>query len=135
MSSNIASKGARPWSLAVRLAVGYAVAAFTLLLLASAYAYWALAGTFAQEDVNFMTEEVKEIVILLSSKPDGLQALREHLGRESAAHLSAPLFLRAMDLDGRVLMFMLVSGDCFGGFWRFCRFDRDETRNIGYHRV
>ena len=105
MSSNIAHERARPWSLAVRLAVGYAVAAFTLLLLASAYAYWALVGTLAHEDVNFMAEEVKESVIVLGSKPDGdgQKALREQLRRESAVHVSMPLYVRAMDLDGRVL--------------------------------
>jgi two-component system heavy metal sensor histidine kinase CusS len=108
MSSKTASPDAtatarRPWSLAVRLAVGYGAAAFTLLLIATAYSYWALADTLDREDVSFLREEVGEVHMILNSKPDGLGALREHFHREIEAHLATPLFLRVLDGSGETI--------------------------------
>src|SRR5262245_8123438 len=95
--------GRRPWSLALRLAVGYGSAAFALLLVACRYADWALAQSLRSEDVNFLAEEVEEVEMLLRSEPDGVGALREHLRRETAAHLSSPLYIRAVDESGNTL--------------------------------
>jgi two-component system heavy metal sensor histidine kinase CusS len=91
------SRPRQPWSLAVRLAVGYAASAFALLLASSAYAYWSLANGLEHEDINFLAEEVYEVRILLGSKPDGTAALREFLDRESEAHLASPLYIRVVD--------------------------------------
>lgn len=93
----------RPLSLAVRLAVGCGAAAFTLLLIATAYSYWALADTLDREDVSFLREEVGEVQMILNSRPDGVGALREHFNREIEAHLATPLFLRVLDGSGKTV--------------------------------
>lgn len=92
-----ASDSRRPWSLAARLAVGFTVAAFALLLATLSYSYWQLSNSFAREDGQFLHEEVLEVESLLRSKPDGVAALRDHLRRESEAHLSSPLHIRVLD--------------------------------------
>lgn len=86
----------RPWSLATRLAVGFATAAFALLLLMLTYSYLRLSSSFANEDRQFVQDEILEVETLLRSKPDGVAALRDHLRRESEAHLSSPLHIRVL---------------------------------------
>src|SRR5688572_19869760 len=93
----------RPLSLAIRLAAVYGIAAFALLWLTCVYGYWSLVRSFEHEDFNFLSEEVEEVRMILASETGGEAALRDHLRRESAAHLSSPLFMRALHPDGQII--------------------------------
>jgi two-component system heavy metal sensor histidine kinase CusS len=87
----------RPWSLAARLATGFGLTAFALLVTGLGYSYVQLSDTFAREDAQFLHEEIAEIASLLRNSPDAVNAMRRHLERESEAHLASPLHVRVTD--------------------------------------
>ena len=61
MSSNPGGDGRRPWSVALRLTVWYAAAAFALVLTATAYLYWGMTRNLDREDDQFLADKVREV--------------------------------------------------------------------------
>src|SRR6266545_2653196 len=59
----------RPWSLALRLTLWYAVSAFALVLAATGYLYWALARELVREDDEWLAGKVAEIRAATETQP------------------------------------------------------------------
>jgi len=97
------AKSRRQWSLAVRLAAGFSVAAFSLLLVASALLYWALANNLDQEDNEYLGEKIALIERLLKNQPGNAASLQTEVDRESQQHFYPPVMIRVLDSKGQVL--------------------------------
>src|SRR5262245_12065871 len=99
MSSNPAADPApRPWSIAGRLTVWYAAAAFALVLVATGYLYWALARNLDREDDQFLADKVRAVRRVLADRPGDRSALEQ----EVATGRAGRFFVRvAPDRDGR----------------------------------
>jgi two-component system heavy metal sensor histidine kinase CusS len=61
MSSNPGVNGRRPWSIALRLSVWYAAAAFALVLVATGYLYFALVRNLDREDDQFLADKAATV--------------------------------------------------------------------------
>ncbi len=96
MSSKPAAEaGCRPWSIALRLTVWYAAAAFALVLVATGYLYWALARNLDREDDQFLADKVAEVRRVLEERPGDRAALEQEVASASAGGF----FVRVV-LDG-----------------------------------
>jgi len=94
----------RPASLALRLAVAFAVAAFLLLLAAIAFPYFALAFNLDREDNESLTEKVAVIDALARKSPVNSAEFRDDLQQEAELQVSSPVVLRVLRADGHVLV-------------------------------
>lgn len=63
------------WSIARRLAVWYAAAAFALVLAGTSYLYFSLIRHFDREDDHFLEEKVQEIRNVIANRPGDRAAL------------------------------------------------------------
>ncbi len=77
----------RPWSLAVRLTVWYAAAAFALVLVATGYLYWALANNLDKEDDQFLIDKVTAVRRVLEQQPGDRAALDQYVQAASTGRL------------------------------------------------
>src|SRR5436309_662763 len=88
MSSRPAAEPARrPWSIALRLTVWYAAAAFALVLLATGYLYWALARNLDREDDQFLADEVAAVRAALGEGAGDRAALERAVAAAGARRL------------------------------------------------
>lgn len=94
----------RPASLALRLAVAFAVAAFLLLLAAIAFPYFALAFNLDREDNESLTEKVAVIDALARKSPVNSAEFRDDLQQEAELQVSSPVVLRVLRADGSSLV-------------------------------
>ncbi|MDB5311266.1 MAG: heavy metal sensor signal transduction histidine kinase [Gemmataceae bacterium] len=78
-SKPAANAGRRPWSIALRLTVWYATAAFALVLVATGYLYWALARNLDREDDQFLAEKVQEVMRAIEGRRDDWVALQQRV--------------------------------------------------------
>ena len=98
-------------SLAARLAAMFAIAAFTLLLVATAFPYFALAINLDREDNDSLTEKVDVIESLLRKSPSNPADFRSDLQQEAELQVSSPVLLRVLSADGRTLAESRGMGD------------------------
>jgi two-component system heavy metal sensor histidine kinase CusS len=99
MSSTTPAKG----SLATRLTVWYALSAFLLILCATAYLYWALERNLDREDDGTILDQIQILRVLLRDHPEDSAAIRQEVEVESGARQHVRLFIRILDLQGRVV--------------------------------
>ena len=92
------------WSIVRRLTLLYAAATFALLLLATGSLYWALARDLAEEDHQFLADEVNLLRKILKEHPEELESLRIEVEVEGAERLSGKYYARVLDEVGKVLM-------------------------------
>src|SRR4051794_36078444 len=85
-----ADAGRRPWSIALRLTVWYASAAFGLVLVATGYLYFALARNLDREDDEFLADKVQAVRRVLADRPGD----RAAIGQEVSAVGTGRLFVR-----------------------------------------
>jgi len=91
----------RPWSLALRLTLWYALSAFTLVLVATGYLYVVLVRNLEREDDEWLAAKTASVLHRAQSRPDDLGSLR--LETESGAIRAAePLLLRVRTPAGMV---------------------------------
>src|SRR5437763_13590528 len=93
---------ARSRSLAARLTVWYALSSFTLILLATAYLYWALARNLDREDDHFLAAQDLPLITLLRDAPDR-KTLRRQAELVWPAPAAPPVSLRVLDEDKKVI--------------------------------
>ena len=92
------------WSIVRRLTLLYAVATFTLLLLATGSLYWVLANDLGEEDHQFLKDEINLLRKILKEHPDDLDSLKMEVEVEGAERLSGKYYARVLSEVGKVLM-------------------------------
>jgi two-component system heavy metal sensor histidine kinase CusS len=94
---------ASPGSLAARLTLWYALAAFLLILGATGYLYAALAKNLDREDDGTILDQIQILRLLLRDHPEDAAAIRQEVEVESSVRQHARLFIRILSPDGRVV--------------------------------
>lgn len=92
--------GEKPWSLATRLTAWYAASAFTLLLMATGYLYWALVTNFDREDDETLVDEIQILRKLLRDQPENASEIQEEVAGEWDARQYARIYSRILNEDG-----------------------------------
>jgi two-component system heavy metal sensor histidine kinase CusS len=93
----------RPISLALRMAIWYALSAFALIFVAVGILYWVLVVSMYQEDVRDLADNLNNARLLVRSWPG--QMLPPFGSRPSWAPLQQPqIYLRVLDRDARTLV-------------------------------
>lgn len=90
-------------SLAARLAAAFAAAAFTLLLAATAFPYFALSFNLDREDNESLTGKVAVINAVLHKSPSSPSELHDDLQQETELQVSSPVLVRVLRADGQLL--------------------------------
>lgn len=90
----------KPWSLATRLTAWYAVSAFTLLLVATGFLYWALATNFDREDDEMLEDEIYILRKLLRDQPENISEIQEEAEGEWDARQYVRIYIRILNKDG-----------------------------------
>src|SRR5215831_18498884 len=98
-STKPASRG----SLAAWLTIWYSVAAFLLILAATAYLYLALARNLDREDDGTLLDQIQILRILLRDHPEDSAGIRQEVEVESGARQHARLYIRILDVQGRAV--------------------------------
>ena len=101
MSSTTAAER-RPWSLAARLTLWYALSAFVLVFVATGYLYFALSRNLDREDDQFLADKVKSVRAILESSPLDEAALRREAEGANAQRESERIMLRVLNEGGGV---------------------------------
>jgi two-component system heavy metal sensor histidine kinase CusS len=94
----------RVWSLAGRLTAWYAGSAFLLVLLATAYLYWALVRNMDREDDELLADKVRAIQVLLRAEPIDTAAIRHEVEGRSEARQTEKTYVRIRDEEGQTLI-------------------------------
>jgi two-component system heavy metal sensor histidine kinase CusS len=100
MSSKIGTD-TRPWSLALRLTLWYALTAFSLVLVVTGYLYVILVRNLEREDDEWLAAKATSVLRRAMSRPDDLGSLRLE-AEDSAIRASEPLLLRVRTPAGLV---------------------------------
>ena len=106
MSSKTDSKPrtSRPWSLAARLALTYALVSFSGVLVVSIVLYVGLVRSLDDEDDQFLQERVRVLASLLSMGSAGEGELRWEVDTEWRGSPSLKPYARILDDNGTVLL-------------------------------
>lgn len=94
----------RRWSIQTRLSVLYTLSAFGMLLLATVFLQWALAGNLVKEDSQFLAEKVQILRTLLRDHPDDAAALKQEVQWEAGTARSTQYYVRVQDAQGHTLL-------------------------------
>lgn len=86
----------RPASLALRLTIWYASAAFLLVLLGSGYLYWGLTENLDREDEQFLLTRMNELRSRLNHTPIDWAEVRQEIESTSTNPGSARLLIRVV---------------------------------------
>jgi two-component system heavy metal sensor histidine kinase CusS len=93
----------RPWSLSVRLGIGFALSAFALLFVAIAVPYFALLNNLDREDDDYLAEKIFTLEAPLQARPIDAAALKADVERESQQHFYPPVAIRVFDANGNMI--------------------------------
>jgi two-component system heavy metal sensor histidine kinase CusS len=95
----------RLWrSLAFRLAAGYGLAGFLLVLAATASLYLMLLAGLERSNDEFLADKLHVLRTMLRERPDDWDALREEVELESAARRYEHFYIRLLDSHGNPLL-------------------------------
>lgn len=86
MSSKSEVKVRRAWSLALRMTVWYTASSFVLLLVATAYLYWALGAHLDREDDQFLADRVRRLRQIVAGSDFDAAALRREVERPESPY-------------------------------------------------
>src|SRR5437763_10739956 len=90
---------ARTWSLAARLTAWYAGSAFALVLVTTAFLYWALVQNLDREDQQELHDPLRSIRALLLNGPTDAAAIRQAAEWSFAAQPRL-VHVRILDIAG-----------------------------------
>lgn len=91
------------WSIAGRLTAWYTLAAFSLVLVATGFLYWALVGNLQEEDQRLLADKVHVLRTLLRERAKSTADLKE-LEWEWAPRQYEPVYVRILDESEQVLV-------------------------------
>jgi two-component system heavy metal sensor histidine kinase CusS len=89
-----------PWTLAARLTLWYTASAFTVVLVATGYLYFALRGNLEREDMEFLADQIQILRILLREHPEDAAAIKQEVELESSVRQHARVYVRILSEDG-----------------------------------
>ena len=92
------------WSIAGRLTLWYAAAAFLLVAVSTGVLYWVLATNVDRQDDQFLVDTVQILRALLRERPADIAALRQEVEWEGAARRYTRMYVRIRDTQDRVLL-------------------------------
>jgi two-component system heavy metal sensor histidine kinase CusS len=105
MSSKIGPEGASgTWSLAARLTVWQAGSAFTLVLAATGYLYWASVSGLDREDDQLLGDRVRVLRTLLRNHPGETDSIRREIEEEWEGQQRTRIHIRILTEAGQVLV-------------------------------
>jgi two-component system heavy metal sensor histidine kinase CusS len=90
---------ARPFSLAARLTAWYGASAFLLIVLTTAFLYWALVTNLDREDDEFLADKIHFLQTLLAEQETNHLMLKEEVELEPAARRHVQVFVRIVIPD------------------------------------
>lgn len=96
--------GLSPRSLAVRMAVAFALTLALILLAASSWVYWGLSARMMQEDRESVLRKLDTVTALLQTHPARSDALRQEVYLTLPPDAPHDLFLRLRTVRGVVLL-------------------------------
>ncbi|MDD4885481.1 MAG: heavy metal sensor histidine kinase [Thiomonas sp.] len=96
--------GLSPRSLAVRMAVAFALTLALILLAASSWVYWGLSARMMQEDRESVLRKLDTVAALLQNLPVQSDALRQEAYLKLPPDAPRDLFLRLRTAGGMVLL-------------------------------
>lgn len=104
MAEDSRLQGSRPLSIALRMAIWYALSAFTLIFLATGFLYWVLATNLEREDIRVLDDNLNNVRLLLRSSPPSV--LPDRRDRALAWHpeQQPQVYVRVLDDGGRTLL-------------------------------
>ncbi|MBI1917988.1 MAG: heavy metal sensor histidine kinase [Planctomycetes bacterium] len=85
------------------MTVWYAVSAFTLVLTATGFLYWALVTNLDREDDQFLADKVHVLRAVLRDRPADAAALRQEVEVAPAARQYVAIQVRILDEGGRLI--------------------------------
>src|SRR5262249_16675319 len=91
----------RPWSLAVRLMVWYAVSSFTLVALIVAYLYWTLTANLDRQNDQFLADQALPLVNLLREGPVDNDAVQRQIELSKSGWPAPSVYLRLLNERGK----------------------------------
>lgn len=94
----------RPWSLAGRLTVWYAVSSFLLVVLVSGVLYLDLEWRLDREDDQILAEKIRILRFMLQERAGDRRALEQEIEWEHGAGPNATMLLRILDAGNQVLI-------------------------------
>ena len=92
------------WSIAARLTLWYALAAFLLVAFATGSLYWVLVRNVDREDDQFLVDTIQILRGLMHERPDDMAALRQEVEWEGAARRYARVYVRVFDPEARIVI-------------------------------
>jgi len=96
--------GLSPRSLAVRMAIAFALTLALILLAASSWVYWGLSARMMQEDSESVLRKLDTVSALLQTLPVRSDALRQEADLKLPPDAPRDLFLRLRTAGGTVLL-------------------------------
>jgi two-component system heavy metal sensor histidine kinase CusS len=98
-------RGMTSWPIAVRLAVLYSTSAFAMVLLATAFLYWAFNSDLTGDDDEFLTDKMRVVQDLLREHGENSPLLKHQVTWEAVtSHSIEPNYARILSASGRVLL-------------------------------
>jgi two-component system heavy metal sensor histidine kinase CusS len=92
------------WSIATRLTLWYAAAAFVLVAVATGSLYWVLARSVERHDDQFLADNMRIVRGLLRERPRDDAALRQEVEWEGAVRRYARVYICILDESRNILM-------------------------------
>jgi two-component system heavy metal sensor histidine kinase CusS len=97
-----AGRARRPWSLATRLTIWYAISAFSLIAVVTGLLYWALIRNLDQADDRLLADKARVIEALLLNRPGDEAAIRQEVEEAWKARQDTQVYVRVLDARGQI---------------------------------
>lgn len=104
MAPDTGLRSDRAMSIALRMAVWYAVSAFALISIATGILYWVLVTSPQQEDTRNLTEFLNASRLLLEASPPGQLLRRPDQDSSPASRHQSEIYLRILDPNARTIL-------------------------------
>ena len=92
----------RPWSVATRLTIWYAISAFSLIAIATGLLYWVLIRNLDQADDRLLADKARVIGAMLLNRPDDEAAIRQEVEEAWKARQDTQVYVRVLDARGQI---------------------------------
>jgi two-component system heavy metal sensor histidine kinase CusS len=97
-----AGRALRPWSVATRLTIWYAISAFSLIAVATGLLYWVLIRNLDQADDRLLADKARVIGAMLLNRPDDEAAIRQEVEEAWKARQDTQVYVRILDARGQI---------------------------------
>ncbi|HYM01732.1 MAG TPA: heavy metal sensor histidine kinase, partial [Stellaceae bacterium] len=104
MPENIRYRGRRPFSIALRMTVWYALSAFLLIFAATGFLYWVLATNLEREDVRVLEDNLNNVRLLLRSSPPNAPADQRATGPLWPSEQRPQIYVRILNADAETVL-------------------------------